>query len=512
MRFHRNHLASLVSLILLSWGASDVAAHAATQGTIQPGLPLESLSDAEAASHPTFATLFEWTWHESLSVDPRAETASIVDAFGSSSDAVSSAPSIGPAASEDTDSAVSHVVPAAGLAAAEEGRRTGPLTDVDAPRAGIDGDSRSPLATDAPKLLEPARAALTRLVSLRTREASPAAEPISLVDARAPTTEPPDDAVEPWLRVAAVLTEFTGQVESLARGEPMGAVASVVDDWPAPAVSAFKTLAPAAQPVGQLTAQVKVASHAERVLSDLAALRGPPLNQSAHAQEEPQKSASATPSDKVLALLEAACVPREVRGAYFAHPDLRSERAQAEPAVDILLDIDAPVRVQHLQCESAVDRRTEQPSCAASGPGVTLVSPRRTALADHVLDRVRGGFDNGAGLHVSFGIERAVYINGSLVANSSLSVSVLGKLAGGDARAVVAADPAGLTLVQSGAGNVLATNIGAANLGTVIQNTLNDQNIRNVTVINAAVNSAQLARGLALHSTLRNVAIDALRR
>ncbi|MEO6435594.1 MAG: hypothetical protein ABIP55_07510 [Tepidisphaeraceae bacterium] len=512
MRFHRNHLASLVSLILLSWGASDAAAHAATQEAIQPGRPFEGLSDAETGFHPPFAPLFEWTWHETLSVDSRAETASIVDAFGSSSDASPSAPSIDPAASEDTDSAVSDMVPAAGMAAAEKGRRTGPLTDVDAPRAGIDGDPRSSLATDEPKPLEPARAALTHPVAPRTREAPPAAERVSLVDARAPTTEPPDDAVEPWLRVAAVLTELTGPVESLTGDEHMGAAASVVDEWPAPAASPLKNPAPAQQPVGQVTAQVKVASHAERVLSDLAALRQPQLNDSAHAQEEPQQTASATPSDKVLALLEAACVPREVRGAYFAHPDLRSERVQAEPAVDILLDIDAPVRVQHVQRESTVDRRAEQPSCAASGPGVTLASPRRTALADHVLDRVRGGFDNGAGLRVSFGIERAVYINGSLVANSTLSVSVLGKLAGGDARAVVAADPTGLTLVQSGAGNVVATNIGAANLGTVIQNTLNDQNIRNVTVINAAVNSAQLARGLALHSTLRNVAIDALRR
>ena len=46
----------------------------------------------------------------------------------------------------------------------------------------------------------------------------------------------------------------------------------------------------------------------------------------------------------------------------------------------------------------------------------------------------------------------------------------------------------------------------------MIQNTLNDQKIQNVTVINATVNSLQLLRNLNLQSSLRGAVIDSLRR
>ena len=265
-----------------------------------------------------------------------------------------------------------------------------------------------------------------------------------------------------------------------------------------------------------------IAGHAERVLMGLAALRNP---QRAHVRPstEPRETVVATQAEKVLTTLEVVRAARDVQAARFDPADLLLEpmpapvHASAATAVDEAV---VPTRsasetrlgaierwAERAQRASLVDMKNEQ---IVSKP-VALAGARRRALGDHDLDQVRGGFDNGTGLKVSFGIERAVYINGSLVANSTLSVTELGKLAGGDVRAS-ASDAAGLTLVQNGAGNVVATTSGTTGLGTVIQNSLNDQNIRNVTVINAAVNSAQLARGLALHSTLRNVAIDALRR
>src|SRR5205085_7014084 len=62
-------------------------------------------------------------------------------------------------------------------------------------------------------------------------------------------------------------------------------------------------------------------------------------------------------------------------------------------------------------------------------------SPFGTAVAldESRLDRMRGGFVTDTGLQISFGIERAVYINGSLVTTTSLNVSDLGKVAGGQA-------------------------------------------------------------------------------
>jgi hypothetical protein len=49
-------------------------------------------------------------------------------------------------------------------------------------------------------------------------------------------------------------------------------------------------------------------------------------------------------------------------------------------------------------------------------------------------------------------------------------------------------------------------------MGTVIQNTLNNQKIQNVTVINATVNSLEILKGINLQSSLRSAVIDSLRR
>jgi hypothetical protein len=54
--------------------------------------------------------------------------------------------------------------------------------------------------------------------------------------------------------------------------------------------------------------------------------------------------------------------------------------------------------------------------------------------------------------------------------------------------------------------------ISPATLGTVVQNTLNDQKIQNVTSINATVNSLQLVKSQNFESSLRGAIIDSLRR
>ena len=43
-------------------------------------------------------------------------------------------------------------------------------------------------------------------------------------------------------------------------------------------------------------------------------------------------------------------------------------------------------------------------------------------VAAERLEALRGGFDVGAGLQVSFGIDRAVLINGQLVVSTSLNI------------------------------------------------------------------------------------------
>lgn len=147
-------------------------------------------------------------------------------------------------------------------------------------------------------------------------------------------------------------------------------------------------------------------------------------------------------------------------------------------------------------------------------PSEGLFAKGSIAVAEAALDGVRGGFDDGSGLRVSFGIERAVYINGSLVTTTNFNVADLGKVSGGNAVPAAAAErpDVGLVLIQNGTGNFVQPGIAQTAAGTVIQNTLNNQNISSVTLLNASVNSLQMFKGLDLHSTLRNVITSAVPR
>lgn len=133
----------------------------------------------------------------------------------------------------------------------------------------------------------------------------------------------------------------------------------------------------------------------------------------------------------------------------------------------------------------------------------------QVALSEKSLNGVRGGFIT-EGLNISFGIERAVYVNGTLVTTTSLNVSDLGRISA--SRGTMAVDSRALALVQTGAGNTVSsgTFTGGA-IGTVVQNSLDGQKIQNVTLINATVNSLSVLRSFNLQSSMRGAVIDSLR-
>lgn len=136
---------------------------------------------------------------------------------------------------------------------------------------------------------------------------------------------------------------------------------------------------------------------------------------------------------------------------------------------------------------------------------------RVAALDASALDGIRGGFETPDGaLKFSFGIERAVYINGELVASTVLNLKDLQGVAGTGVPAALAGSA--LTVIQNGGGNGISTQINPNLAGTVIQNTLNDQRIVNITTINAAVNSAQVLRAMALQQAIRDGVVGSLRR
>lgn len=122
------------------------------------------------------------------------------------------------------------------------------------------------------------------------------------------------------------------------------------------------------------------------------------------------------------------------------------------------------------------------------------------AVSDDTLESQRGGFDIGAGLLVSFGITRAVYINGELMTTTTLNFGQLDKITAGQAMAL-SRQLSALNLVQNGPGNSVEGALGSVG-GTVIQNTLNDQRIANHTVINVDTNGLSLMKDLNTAATI----------
>jgi len=243
---------------------------------------------------------------------------------------------------------------------------------------------------------------------------------------------------------------------------------------------------------------VVVASHEERVLRSLEALLSGDDASAARFGAQTRETVVHSESEKVLAVL-AAVQERP-------HGDVDTAASVTAPPA---LDIELPL-VLHAEEELRGAQSSNATASSSRWPGQAEL----VAVAENKLDRIRGGFTTDNGLQIAFGIERAVYLNGSLVTTTSLNVSDLGKVTGGSAGPPnVATAGSNLSLVQNGSGNVFS--IGSANsnnVGTFIQNTLNDQKIQSITTINATVNSLQVLKSINFSSSLRGALVDSLRR
>lgn len=256
--------------------------------------------------------------------------------------------------------------------------------------------------------------------------------------------------------------------------------------------------------------------------------------------------------------------------------------------------------------QNIADSQAVESAADASDGQEFAPTPMDEALAmnDRDLDDMRAGFLTADGLQITFGIERAIYINGELVTFTSLNLTNIGQLvstiqggssstklmnmapsndiqsvipvplAGHDAPAPTAsvgsiqsappvstaststATPAsvgaiasssaatsapqttgsanagsvsqnlsrpqvqtintgssGLAVIQSGGGNTFnAGSVDSGAIGTIVQNTLNNQKIQNFTVINATVNSMDVLRANNLQSTINNAVANSLNR
>ena len=125
------------------------------------------------------------------------------------------------------------------------------------------------------------------------------------------------------------------------------------------------------------------------------------------------------------------------------------------------------------------------------------------AVASEKLDDYRGGFITDNGLAVTLGIERIVTINGNVAEHSDLELGDLGRLTSG--QSTLTADTAAqVRLIQNGGGQFAVQMGNNALGGTIIQNSLNDQLIRNQTIINASVNARGLLQTMNFQSSLAN--------
>ena len=204
----------------------------------------------------------------------------------------------------------------------------------------------------------------------------------------------------------------------------------------------------------------------------------------------------------------------------------------------------------------------------AAAPGVApaRVGQAWIAASDSTLAKMRGGFDLGGGLMVSFGFMRSIAINGSQLVNSTFNIPNLSSITPQQAAAIgqhlgvaivqngpgnkvgsvtspgsshaetVTASSSGSVTVSAGSGssggasaskaggmitintgpvggaaphvaapntaNVSTLPTGNAALGTIVQNTLNNQTIQTNTVIDVSTNGLSIWRGLNLLNTL----------
>ena len=134
------------------------------------------------------------------------------------------------------------------------------------------------------------------------------------------------------------------------------------------------------------------------------------------------------------------------------------------------------------------------------------------AVSHRQLDTLRGGFNLGDGLMVSFGISRVAYINEQLVASTTLQFGDITRLSTQQAARLGQQLMLQPQIVQNGPGNALQEGAVSSPLATVVQNTLSDQLVRTQTVINVSSNGLSALRNMNLQASIQSALNNALGR
>ncbi|SFK93745.1 hypothetical protein [Lysobacter sp. cf310] len=144
------------------------------------------------------------------------------------------------------------------------------------------------------------------------------------------------------------------------------------------------------------------------------------------------------------------------------------------------------------------------PARVHGGEAADALGSEWIALPPQRLDAMRGGYEVPSGLLLSFGIERAVYVNGELVATTRVNIPDVARMSVEQAQALGAIGDA--IVVQIGPGNRFDP---AGFNGVAIQNTLDGQDIRSLTTLNVGVNTLGVFQDLNGQAALHNALIGA---
>lgn len=150
----------------------------------------------------------------------------------------------------------------------------------------------------------------------------------------------------------------------------------------------------------------------------------------------------------------------------------------------------------------APDSRTQDADPAWASADLVAISGDR-------LDEMRGGFDLPSGLMVSFGISRAAFVNGNLVAQTSFDIPNIADMTAQQAQMLANANAG--ALIQVGPHNSVQQGTLPGLTGALIQNTLNGQQIQSVTTINTSVNSLGAFTATNFLSTMNGALVGAVR-
>ena len=142
---------------------------------------------------------------------------------------------------------------------------------------------------------------------------------------------------------------------------------------------------------------------------------------------------------------------------------------------------------------------------ALAAPPSTALDAGWVAIDPALLDDMRGGFITPGGAALSFGIERAVFVNGELLATTRVQIPDVSRMTAEQAGELQRFNQG--VVVQVGNGNTFGPT--GAPGGVVIQNTLDGQDIRALTTVNVGVDTLQAFQDLNTQSTLHNAMVTA---